>query len=413
MTELEKLYNYLIDNYIQIDWDNSITHFDAVTEFYIKQDPKLMNFIEKHYTDNEIIELVLPIKKTLLSKSKNKLQDPINLIYQKNYIDEIALLENGKLNTWINNFFKSCFNNNPLLSVEENHIRGFCYIYYGFENYSNHLNSKYNNDTDNLKEIYKNIYQKDSQLYKYGLIEVDDKCEFLNTDPPKMYDSKIDKTLRFANLPKELAIFLKNNQSYYQTLSVRCCNPKNKINNGKDTTSVIMEEINFGTPFYINDIDSVPVTMLYSKNYNDCLWIKIDTLNITFEELCNIEQTFDDSIITQVIHLQYTNNNGNLLITHLDHEFVFYTKDEYLLRQNNANIKGDQLQRLKSFKIDSANIPFNFPCRRHINIPINDFKDCKTITETVPFLIFVIKCYFQHTDLIDEYFENCIKDLKL
>ena len=69
--ELEELYNYLIDNYIQIDWDNSITHFDAVTEFYIKQDPKLMNFIEKHYTDNEIIELVLPIKKTLLSKSKN------------------------------------------------------------------------------------------------------------------------------------------------------------------------------------------------------------------------------------------------------------------------------------------------------------------------------------------------------
>jgi len=32
MNELEELYNYLINNYIQIDWDNSITHFDAVTE---------------------------------------------------------------------------------------------------------------------------------------------------------------------------------------------------------------------------------------------------------------------------------------------------------------------------------------------------------------------------------------------
>lgn len=411
MTELEELYNYLIDNYIQIDWDNSITHFDAVTEFYIKKDPKLMNFIEKHYTDNEIIELVLPIKKTLLSKSKNKLQDPINLIYQKNCIDEIALLESGKLNTWINNYFKSCFNNNPLLSVEENHIRGFCYIYYGFENYSNHLNSKYNNDTNNLKEIYKNIYQKDSQLYKYGLIEIDYKCELLDTVPPKIYDSKIDRTLYYANIPNELVEFFKKYHSYFKKFLVRCSNSKNKIILGKDTTSIIMEGIEYGNTFSTSNITSIPVTKLYSENYNDCLWIKSDTSNITFEELCNTEEKFDDSIITQVIHLQYTNNNGNLIITHLDHEFVFYTKDEYLLRRKNANIKGNNLPRLKSFKVDSANIPFNLPCKREINIPINNFKEYKTINETVPFIVFVLKSYFNHTDLIDEYFENCIKEL--
>lgn len=406
MNELEKLYNYLIDNYIQIDWDNSITRFDAVTEFYIRRDPKLMSFIERCYTDSEIIELVLPIKITLLSESKREFQDPIHILYQKKYIDEIALLESGKLDTWIDKCFKSCFNHNPLLSVEKKHVRGLCYIYYGFENYSKNLSSKYNNDTNNLKEIYREIFQKDSQLYKYGLIEVDDKCELLDTNPPKIYDSKIDKTLHYANLPKELIEFFKNNQSYYQSFSVRCSNVKNKIINGKDTSSIIMEGIDFGKAFSINDITTIPVTKLYSENYNDCLWIKTDKFNITFEELCNAERKFNDSIITQVIHLQYTKSNRNLIITHIDHEFVFYTPDEYNLRKQNADIKGSNVHRLKSFKIDSANIPFNLPCRRQIIIPVNNYKAYKTVNETVPFLVFVLKCYFKHIDLIDEYFEN-------
>lgn len=69
--------------------------------------------------------------------------------------------------------------------------------------------------------------------------------------------------------------------------------------------------------FSINNIPNVSVTKLYSTQYEDCLWIKSSEQDITFEELCETEDTFNNSVVTQVILLQYKQDACDTLITHI------------------------------------------------------------------------------------------------
>ena len=55
--------------------------------------------------------------------------------------------------------------------------------------------------------------------------------------------------------------------------------------------------------------------------------------------------------------MQYIKDGDETYITHLDHEFIFYTVDEYEARINNVHQKGTVRPRMKSFKIDNAKIP--------------------------------------------------------
>lgn len=54
-----------------------------------------------------------------------------------------------------------------------------------------------------------------------------------------------------------------------------------------------------------------------------------DKQEITFEELMDDFILEEDSVVTQVIHLQYVRNDGQVFIQHLDHEFIFYSIEEY------------------------------------------------------------------------------------
>ena len=192
----------------------------------------------------------------------------------------------------------------------------------------------------------------------------------------------------------------------YGKLSLRASNISNNIFNGKYELQSLMEAVQIGKIFSIDGFSNIPVTKLYSAEYMDCLWIRIDESNATFEELCKDKTFYKDAIVTQVVHLEYRNDHDNIMITHLDHEFVFYDKSEYEKRINKADVKGEKYPRLKSFKIDNAHIPIDFPCTRTIVIENNFGNGTIQKTETVPFLIFILKCYFNHTDLIDEYFTN-------
>ena len=168
----------------------------------------------------------------------------------------------------------------------------------------------------------------------------------------------------------------------------------------------ISESIEMGKIFSVQDIGEIPVTKLYSVNYEDSLWVKISDSEITFEELYENETAFNSSIITQVIHLNYLRKNTETLITHLDHEFVFYSKSDYEKRKTNSDIKGNKYSRLKSFKIDKANIPLTLPIKRNLNLYNEASGEISHKEETVPFIIYILKCYLKHTDLIDEYFSK-------
>ena len=159
-----------------------------------------------------------------------------------------------------------------------------------------------------------------------------------------------------------------------------------------------------GKVFDFVNLGNYSISRLYSKEYENCMWVVIDPQNITFEELCKEFEIYNDMIVTQVVHLQYEMNEECAYITHLDHEYVFYTVDEYENRMKNATQKGTAKTRMKSFKIDNSRIPFDYRCEvirkdEHGNdLPQKDEQ----------FLCYVLECYFKHKDLLKEYFQEIL-----
>jgi hypothetical protein len=156
-------------------------------------------------------------------------------------------------------------------------------------------------------------------------------------------------------------------------------------------SSVAMEDLAYGSIMPL-DVDKIPaISALYDKKYEDKLIIQHDQgkQELTFEELRDDFIHDEDSVVTQVIHLQYVTNDEGVFIQHLDHEFIFYSIDEYDQKINNHKIHGS-LNKIKTFKIDNSRIPFHF-------------KDLRG-----PFLFNVLESHFIHKSLICEYFNDAL-----
>ncbi len=175
----------------------------------------------------------------------------------------------------------------------------------------------------------------------------------------------------------------------------------NRIYEGENHLSIMCEAVEKGSIFSFN-LEKLPSsTKLYKESsYEDTLWVIIDSQNITFEELCNDFHTFEDTIVTQMIHLEYDND----CITHIDHEYIFYSLEEYGQRIRNPHTKGKARKRVKTFKIDKSSIPMNYLCKM--------FRDQNrdSIEVKVPFIYFVLNNYFEHKELLEEYFSDCLSD---
>lgn len=104
-------------------------------------------------------------------------------------------------------------------------------------------------------------------------------------------------------------------------------------------------------------------------------------------ELCEDFDIYDNMIVTQVIHLQYSLEDGKTYITHLDHE--------YEKRLGDITQKGEAQTRIKYFKIDHSKIPFDSRCK----IFRKDEKGNDLPPENEQFLCYVLECYFKHKDL--------------
>lgn len=224
----------------------------------------------------------------------------------------------------------------------------------------------------------------------------------LPIDPPRIYDRSVDKTFFTKNIPLHLLKKLSEMMSkgMVSDLAVRLLNePGYK---GKMSCEYLAEALERGKQFDFVNLGSYSVSKLYSTKYEDCLWVVIDPENIIFEELCEDFETFEDMVVTQVVHLQYKNLAGEICITHLDHEYIFYTLDEYGKRMRDVTQKGTAKQRMKSFKIDNSKIPFDFRCE--ISRKDEDGNDLPV--EKEQFLCYVLECYFKHKDLLSEYFQK-------
>ena len=247
------------------------------------------------------------------------------------------------------------------------------------------------NEENNILRKEYSFINEDDQYKKYGLIKLnenrviaEDKL-FLNSTPQYIFDKRIGKYITISNISCEMLIFLskllKKNNLKNLSLKVNIYEKMQDLG-----IQNIREAKEFGKYFSFDNLKEVLPTKLYNLK-NDKVWINVDKKNITFEEILEDFESYEDYIITQVVHCEYFEENQEFFINHLDHEYIFYTMEEYEERQNNINQKGNGSKRVKTFKIDNSKIPF-------------------ILESGDNFLLKILNEYFKSKDLLEEYFQN-------
>jgi len=223
----------------------------------------------------------------------------------------------------------------------------------------------------------------DPQFSSYQLISVNDNFNLQDVYPPRVYDINCGSTI-FLNVVEDYVYkyLLELYNKYKFNLSLK---PSSIFFlNGEFNLVKIEEHLETGKYFDINNLKQKLITKLYNEEY-DNLWINVDYNDLTFEEILRDFSCYKDMIVTQVVHCQYIIDNDKIFITHLDHEFIFYTIDEFDKRQTSHLQKGGAMTRIKTFKIDNSKIP---------------------ITENDNALFMILKMKFKNTELLEEYFDK-------
>ncbi|WJM81033.1 hypothetical protein [Pectobacterium brasiliense] len=239
-----------------------------------------------------------------------------------------------------------------------------------------------------LQEVYKeidiNLKEYDPQFLKYNLLSLNENIRIINnTASHALKDHRLRCYLHISTPTKTLSSIeelIKKGLVF--DISFRIDDISDSI--------YMAKAIETGSPLKL-DISQLPsISKFYStKNYHDTFWVHHDPnkRSITFEELKDDFNISNDYVVTQIIHLEYINDDDIFFIKHLDHEYILYTLDEYDEKIKNPKTKGSD--KIKSFKIDNSKIPFTQK--------INDEY----------FLFQVLDEHFMNSDLVSEYFQNC------
>jgi len=373
--------------------------------------PEIQNLLDNESFQNWIVQLEKNKAKEELKAIINKLnttsyneEEKQNALrfstpQIKRYIDKIKNLDFEKFVSDCEELFSSISNiyQDDLEFYREYYI----YSYVAeilFEDYKrdkakkNRFNIPENNSLEKLyQENGIDLNSIDTQYRKYKLLTIDSNFEISISNIPKVYDKRLNVYLYVKEIQEDFLQLLKElqEQKYISNLALR---PEyTNVSKDLQDLSIGLEEKEFGKIFSFENLGNPTITKLYSTDkYDNKLWILIDEENITFEELLEDFEVHNNFIVTQVIHLQYMIEEDNYIIHHIDHEYIFYTEDEYMKRENNPMQKGEAKTRFKTFKVDNSKIPF-------------------ILNDSSFFLYKVLDTYFVNKDLIQEYFENVLK----
>ena len=247
-----------------------------------------------------------------------------------------------------------------------------------------------NEKNNRLKETYEFI-DEDEQYKKYGLLKLNSNRNLekpmLNSPPYYIHDNRKGYIVLDSRIPDEVLIklyYLKQD-NLITDLSLRA-NYYMKIQ--KCNIHAAFEEKAFGKYFSFENLKNLIPTKLYSTITNNSLWINIKNKSITFEELLDDFEIENERefIKTQVIHCEYFEDKEKFYISHIDHEYIFYSFDEYEERVKDIEQKGNIKKKLKTFKVDNSRIPF--------------------IIDNENILLFFLNQYFKSKDLLLEYFQK-------
>lgn len=231
------------------------------------------------------------------------------------------------------------------------------------------------------------LFKCDDQFNAYGLISVVDELEFSELRPLEPFDRRVDRLICIdASAPIVWELVSLKAAGYISKLSFR---PRFNVGlRSNPSLSISLENIEQGRVFDLSRLDTPTLDKLYSEKY-DTLWVKISPGEIIFEEILAEVVIEGDYLVTQVVHLKHSVKNKVPVIDHLDHEYIYYTLEEFEARQSDASQKGEARPRIKTFKVDDACIPFTLPDGRW-------------------FLYLVLENNFKTIDLIKEYFQKML-----
>lgn len=242
------------------------------------------------------------------------------------------------------------------------------------------------NDFSSLIKFYANNgidIMSDKQFSKYNLVSVNENFELPLIFPPRIFDQRVQATIFLSGIEDYLFRYLKELKHKYKFDLALKASPIFIIESIYKLEK-IEEHLEKGKYFDLESINGELITKLYNDEY-DTFWVVIDNENVTFEEIINDFDVFQDMIVTQVIHSEYSRNQSDIWITHLDHEYIFYTLEEFENRQSDPYQKGEARKRIKTFKIDNAMIP---------------------VTEKNNIFFHVVLMKFLNKELIVEYFNK-------
>jgi hypothetical protein len=263
--------------------------------------------------------------------------------------------------------------------------------------------SDYSRNQNSISKYYKN----ESEYKKYNLVSLNKKREYLCVlNKARIYDHTNDKTFFLQATPKALSDLLVElyKKKLITTLSFRL--KDGCIKNGINKDDELIHEVQRGKTFSkINIGNEILPNMLSDKNYKNLFFISFSLNDITFEEIEEQPQNYKGTLVTQVIHLMFSSIHNVNTITHIDHEYVFYTPEQLETRKNKSSIKGDAYPRIKTFKADGCNIPLMYQC--NVKWKEIDYveRKCKDVEMEIPFIQFVLESYFVHKELIKEFLE--------
>lgn len=374
-------------------WDEKKTarYFcGPIKGLYLEKDSELLSYLRQDCDENELYELI----KMCIDESNNH---PMKLIgIEKGYLTPTPYPNKAiDLKEWLNKY--NYLYSDALIESDKKYVLSFFFLQEGLNKYKKEIQEREFLEDSAIIGIYGNLVKSN-----YNLIPVEDNIELLGLNPARIYDSRMDKTI-YVDISKKLAsvLILLKEKGFASKIFVKGIGTA--IYDGKLTQEAICEEVEKGSIFSLSKVSGLPnVTKLYSQDYENQLWVAASDNELTFEELCGDFVVQAGGIRTQMIHLQFSVSEKGILINHIDHEYIYYSLEEYDDRKSDGKMrtKGSIRKRIKTFKVDKAQIPMDYPCTMFsLNSASEEYEEV-----SVPFLLFVIDTFFTHKDLIEEYF---------
>lgn len=223
----------------------------------------------------------------------------------------------------------------------------------------------------------------------YELLSIKDDWVLKSGRPSKVFVPQLNTHVILRHVPSDLLALIdgwRHNAKF--DLSLR---PDYNVCGDKILDlQYICEEKDFGRSYcgQLSTIDRL--SKYYDKDWNnDWLIVQHGGENhdeITFEEIMEDGPHDQNNYVTQIVHLQFIEENGQEFIKHIDHEYAFYDETGMEKKRDKLQSKGEARNRYKTFKIDNARIPYVNEASRNV-------------------VYKVLTSYFTKGDLVDEFFK--------